>query len=111
MPNFGERVHMCTIIFFTVNVSGFLIRLYATLISLSMCCPLVILITLSIENFDLHIKIQNSRQHLNNSDIENTNHRSIEKLLRYIVAMWQHVKGQELFFRQLGSYIYTDTQP
>jgi hypothetical protein len=57
---------MCTIIFFTVNVSGFLIRLYATLISLSMCCSLVILITLSIENFDLHIKIQN-----------------IEKLLRY----------------------------
>jgi hypothetical protein len=98
---------MCTIIFFTVNVSGFLIRLYARLISLSMCCPLVILITLSIENFDLHIKIQ----HLNNSDLENTNHRSIEKLLRYIVAMWQHVKGQELFFRQLGRDSYTDTQP
>jgi hypothetical protein len=70
-----------------VNVSGFPVCLYARLISLSMCYLLAILISLPIENIVLHIKIQNKRQHLNNSDFKNTNHRNIEELLSYILAI------------------------
>jgi hypothetical protein len=61
---------------------------------LSACAILISLI----ENFDLHIKIPNRRQHLN---------RSKEELLRYIVAIRQHVEGQELFLRHVGRHRYT----